>query len=532
MPVGFVGAHPILPLMVSLIPRPAQCEVLEGEGFVLGANSVIVTCECFLPEASLLAERLRCATGFNVAVTVDGSQASDGSFIELRVTKPESTHREAYNLLVSGGRARIVASAGSGAFYGCQTLLQLFPPAIFGAEPRPEINWMVPAVNIRDEPRFRWRGIMVDSARYYQPIAYLKKLIDVLSQHKFNTFHWHLTDDQGWRLEIRKYPRLTEVGSKRRESVRGHRLSELGGDGVPVGGYYTQGEVRDLVAFAARRHVQIIPEIDMPGHAQAAVAAYPELGLLTTPPEVSCQWGIHETLFNVRPATISFLQDVLAEVIELFPCRYIHIGGDEAVKRQWKEDPETQARIRELGLRDEEHLQSWFIEQMAAFLRRHGRSIVGWDEIMEGGLLSPDATVMSWRGVDGGIAAARLGHDAVMCPHESTYFDYYQCDDKKCEPLAIKGYLPLHAVYEYDPMPAGLPAEAKRHIIGVQGQLWTEYIQTTTRMDYMAFPRSSALAEVAWSPFPRPSFGDFSRRLRRHLRRLDCQDVRYRWPFE
>jgi len=353
----------------------------------------------------------------------------------------------------------------------------------------------------------------------------------VMAQHKLNVFHWHLVDDQGWRIEIKKYPKLTAIGSQRRETVRGHRTNLLGGDGIPHAGFYTQDEIRDLVAYAAARHVQILPEIELPGHAQAAIAAYPELGLLSQAKEVSCTWGIHETLFNTQPATLAFLEDVLREVIALFPFEYLHIGGDEAVKKQWKEDPATQAHMQQLGLADEEHLQSWFIRHFETFLQQNGRRLVGWDEILEGGL-AKTATVMSWRGIEGAIEAAKLGNDAIMCASPYVYFDYYQSADPASEPLAIGGNLPLEKVHSYEPIPAALTAAQARSIIGVQGQLWTEYIPTTDRLDYMAFPRTCALAEIAWSPQSRPAFPDFLARLRPHLRRLDVQDIRYRAPLE
>jgi hexosaminidase len=291
--------------------------------------------------------------------------------------------------------------------------------------------------------------------------------------------------------------------------------------------------IRELVAYAAARHVQILPEIEMPGHAQAAVASYPELGLLPAAAarEVSCTWGIHETLFNVQPATFEFLRDVLTEVMALFPFEYLHIGGDEAVKPQWENDAATQARIRELGLKDEHELQSWFIRQIEAFLQQHGRKLVGWDEILEGGL-AKSATVMSWRGLEGAIAAAKHGNDAIMCPYPFVYFDYYQGGNPGTEPLGIGGNTPIEKVHSYEPIPAGLTPGQARHIIGVQGQLWSEYFVSPGRLEYMAFPRVCALAEVAWSPAPRPAFPDFLDRLAFHLHRLDVQDVRYRAPLE
>ena len=514
----------------ALIPQPQRCTPLDAAAFTLTADTVLVAPASLAPSAQSLAARLRTATGWPLPVVASRPDSAK-SIIEFRPADPALANPEAYTLRVAADRVTLAASAPAGAFYGAQTLLQLFPPAIFGADPRPELPWTAPAVEIEDAPRFRWRGLMIDSARYFQPVGYLKQFIDVMAQHKLNVFHWHLVDDQGWRIEIKKYPRLTAIGSRRRETNRGLSVRQLGGDGVPVGGYYTQDEIRDLVAYAAARHVRILPEIELPGHAQAAVAAYPELGLLPQAREVSCVWGIHETLFNTKPSTFAFLQDVLTEVMALFPFEYLHIGGDEAVKKQWQEDPATQAHMKALGLPDEEHLQSWFIRQIEAFLQKHGRRLVGWDEILEGGL-AKSATVMSWRGIEGAIAAARLGNDAVMCANQTLYFNFHETESPETEPLTYPLALPLAKVHAYEPIPAELTAEQAKSIIGVQGQLWTEYIPTPGRMDYMAFPRTCALAEIAWSAKDRPAFPDFLGRLRTHLRRLDAQDIRYRAPLE
>lgn len=510
-----------------LVPQPSRIHSPEAPPFVLRSDTSLVAPPALHSAAEMLAARLRQATGWSFPIHANSDGGIGG--IEFRLAPQSST--EGYALQVSAAGVRITAAAPAGAFYAGQTFLQLLPPAVFDAAPRPDLKWEAPAAEIEDAARFRWRGLMVDSARFFQPIAALRKLIDVMAQHKLNVFHWHLVDDQGWRIEIKKYPRLTEIGAQRRETVRGHGALNLGGDGRPVAGFYTQEEVRDLVAYAAARHVAILPEIEMPGHAQAAVASYPELGLLAEARGVSCNWGIHETLFNTRPATFAFLQDVLSEVIELFPFEYLHIGGDEAVKKQWKEDAATQAHMKSLGVHDEEHLQSWFIRQIETFLRSKGRRLVGWDEILEGGL-AQSATVMSWRGTEGAVAAARLGNDAIMCPNPYVYFDHYQTEGLASEPLAIGGNSSLQKVHSYEPIPAELAPEQARSIIGVQGQLWSEYIPTPSRLEYMAFPRACALAEVAWCAADRPDFAHFLQRLRVHLRRLDVQDVRYRAPLE
>lgn len=519
-------ATPSLPLL----PYPRQASVLDGAPFALTASTVIVAPAALAASAAMLADRLRRATNWPLPVLAAPPAGTDSRAIEFRPA-PALAGPEAYTLRVTADGVLLSASAPAGAFYAAQTLLQLFPPAIYDAAPRPDLPWTAPAAEISDAPRFRWRGVMVDSARFFQPIGFLKKFVDLLSQHKFNVFHWHLVDDQGWRIEIKKYPRLTAVGSRRRETVRGHSALELGGDGTPVAGFYTQEEIRDFVAYAAARHVHVLPEIEMPGHAQAAVAAYPALGLLAQARDVSCTWGIHETLFNTQPATFAFLRDVLDEVVALFPFDYLHIGGDEAVKKQWQDDPATQAHRKSLGLPDQEHLQSWFIQQIETFLASRGRKLVGWDEILEGGL-AKTATVMSWRGPEGAIAAARHGNDAIMCPNSFVYFDHCQSATPATEPLGIGGHTPLAKVHGYEPIPAELNPAQARSIIGVQGQLWTEYIATPSRLEFMAFPRACALAEVAWSEKSRPDFAHFLTRLCAHLRRLDVQDVRYRAPLE
>lgn len=513
---------------LPIIPQPRSAQRLDGPAFSLTTDTVIIAPTELHSAAQRLAVRIETATYWKLPI-LDSSEAANR--IEFHLSEATLENNEAYTLKVTADRVTITASHNSGAFYGVQSLLQLFPAAIYDAQPRPDLVWTATAAEIEDAPRFRWRGVMLDSSRYYQPVAALKKYIDVLSQHKINVFHWHLVDDQGWRLEIKKYPKLTEIGSKRPETISGHGNNKLEGDGQPIEGFYSQDEVRDLVAYAAERHVHILPEIEMPGHAQAAVAAYPELGLLDEAKPVSCIWGIHETLFNTKPATFDFLKDVLDEVITLFPFEYLHIGGDEAIKPQWENDPDTQAHIKELGLKDEDELQSWFIREIETFLQTKNRKLVGWDEILEGGL-APGATVMSWRGIAGGIEAAQQGNDAIMCANPYLYFDYSQDETGVNEPLAIRHNLSLEKAHSYEPIPEELNADQSKHIIGVQCQLWTEYIATPSRLEYMSFPRVCASSEVAWSSRGRPDFPHFLNRLCTHLRRLDVQDVRYRAPLE
>jgi hexosaminidase len=390
--------------------------------------------------------------------------------------------------------------------------------------------WTVPAVSIEDYPRFVWRGFMLDVARHFMPKEFVKKTIDLLAFHKLNRLQLHLTDDQGWRIEIRRYPRLTQVGAWRRETIMGRPADDSTKwrfDGEPHGGFYTQDDIREIVAYAQARFVTVVPEIEMPGHSQAAIAAYPELGNRGDTLPVLTFWGVNPNILNPGDPTIAFEQNVLTEVMALFPSRWIHIGGDEAPKAQWKVSPLAQSRMRELGLKDENELQSYFTHRMDQFLTAHGRSLIGWDEILEGGL-APNATVMSWRGTEGGIAAARAGHDVVMAPTSHTYFDYYQSADTTTEPLAIGGFLPLDTVYAFDPVPAGFTATEASHVLGGQGQVWTEYIADPKRVEYMAFPRASALAEVLWTPRANREYGDFVRRLTTHVGRLAVLDVQYR----
>ena len=533
---------------IAVIPRPAHVVPLPGR-FALTARTVIWTDPGHADVTEVgrqLARYLEPATGFALAVRAGAPPAgtSAGAVVLRRDASLARLGPEGYLLEVRPDRVTARAPAAAGLFYAVQTIRQLLPadvfrPAPLGSEPadtsgarsRRAAAWTMPAVRIEDVPRFAWRGGMLDVARHFMPKEFVEKYIDLLALHKMNTFHWHLTDDQGWRIEIRKYPRLTAVGARRAMTIVGHQAhgdtTRWVYDSVPHGGFYTQEDVREVVAYASARHVTILPEIEMPGHAVAAIAAYPELGVTGEPTAVAGRWGIFDNILNAEPSSVSFMQDVLTEVLALFPGRYVHVGGDEADKARWRADPRVQAHIRALGLKDEHELQSWFIRQMDAFLTQRGRRLVGWDEILEGGL-APGATVMSWRGVAGGIAAARAGHDVVMSPTSHVYLDYYQSRDRGAEPLAGGGFLPLDTVYAYEPVPPELtPAEA-RHVLGAQGNLWTEYVPTPKQAEYMAFPRLSALAEVTWTPRDGRDVADFRRRLVAHLRRLDALDVNYR----
>jgi hexosaminidase len=458
-----------------------------------------------------------------------GATPSGGRIVIRRDTLLKRLGAEGYHLEVAPGRVTLRAPELAGLFYGVQTIRQLLPADIFREAKATGVTWSMPAVVIEDQPRFRWRGGHLDVSRHFMPKEFVKKYIDLLALHKMNSFHWHLTEDQGWRIEIRKYPRLTEVGAWRKETLVGRYESDplkRVFDGRRHGGFYTQEDVREIVAYAAARHVNVVPEIEMPGHVQAAIAAYPWLGVTGDSLDVWTLWGVSENILNPTDSTVAFMQDVLTEVLELFPGRFIHVGGDEAPKTQWKASPTVQARIRALGLKDEHEMQSWFIRQMDEFLTKKGRRLIGWDEILEGGL-APNATVMSWRGTAGGIAAARAGHDVVMAPTSHTYLDYYQSADQANEPLAIGGFVPLDTVYAFEPT-AGLSAEDAKRVLGAQGQLWSEYLPGPKQVEYMAFPRMAALAEVTWTPAARRDFGDFTTRLPVHLRRLGILDVNYR----
>ncbi len=426
----------------------------------------------------------------------------------MRSPRSAGAARESYELKVSSTGIEIAATEAPGLFYAVVTLWQLVTAD--GADAGPAA---IPALRISDEPRFAWRGLMLDSARHYQPPDYIRKLVDWMALHKLNVLHWHLTDDQGWRLEIRKYPLLTRVGAWRRPAGAAWPREPDPVSGKPplYGGFYSQQEVRDIVAYAAERFVTIVPEIEMPGHAQAAIASYPQLGTGGVPPPVSPDWGVHDYLFDADESTLKFLEDVLAEVIELFPGEYIHIGGDEAVKNRWKDSPLVQARIRELGLADESALQGWFVARIERFLDAHGRRLIGWDEILESGIPAR-ASIMSWRGTDGALAAARAGHDVVMTPSPDLYLDHLQSD----APDELPGrpdVISLADVYAYEPVPAGLTPIEARHIRGAQLNAWTEHMRFPERVTYEVYPRAAAIAEVTWSPAAARDWSGFQARL-------------------
>ncbi len=509
----------------GLVPRPAHVEWRAGN-WVLRRTTRLVADGAAAQEANHLAEALSGPLGWRMPVV--SGPARDGDLEMVLSAAPTEIGAEGYRLSVTSNRVLLRAAAAAGVFYGGVTFRQLLPPEVFGTNrPAPPASgWTVPCVEITDSPRFPWRGLLLDPARHFFPPEFVKKLVDVMALHKMNSLQLHLTDDQGWRLEIKKHPRLTEIGSIRKESPK--KGDRNRGDGTPYGPFfYTQEQVRELVAYAQARHVTLVPEIEIPGHFLSAVASYPELSCRGQPLEVRTRWGIEpDILCPGNDAAVAFAKDVLAEVCELFPSRFIHIGGDEAPRDRWKQCPKCQARLKAEGLKNEAQLQTWLNHRLEEFLARQGRRLIGWDEILEGGL-TPDAAVMSWRGLAGGLAAAEAGHDVVMSPTTHCYFDYAQARGPN-EPECIGGLIPLAKVYEFDPMPKALPESRRQHILGAQGNIWTEFIRTPREVEYFTFPRAAALAEVVWSPAKDRDFADFSRRLEHHLKRLDQLQANYR----
>lgn len=520
---GFPGGGTVDEL--GLVPRPESLERREGSFHFTRSTRLVAVGEA-ATEAAGLADALAPAFGRRLTV-VNRGRLGDVEFQLTPVTAEWGA--EGYGLTIEPQRVVVRAATRAGLFYGGVTLRQLLPVEVFGAERSATLAvggaWL-PCLEIRDRPRFAWRGLLLDVARHYQPPAFLERFIDLMALHKFNTLQLHLTDDQGWRIEIRKYPRLTKVGSVRAESPR--REDRDHGDGMPYGPYfYTRAQIRDLVVYAARRHVTLVPEIEMPGHFLAALTAYPEYSCTGGPFKVRTRWGVEpDILCAGNDAAVRFATDILGEVCDLFPGSFIHIGGDEAPRDRWKACPKCQARMRAEALGNEAQLQTWLNRRVEQFLASRGRRMIGWDEILEGGL-TPGAAVMSWRGTEGGLAAARAGHDVVMSPTSHCYFDYAQARGP-AEPEAIGGFVPLSTVYAFEPMPAGLEADRRPHLLGVQGNVWTEYLATPAEVEYFTYPRAIALSEVAWSPAAGRTFESFRTRLAAQLLRLDRLDVRYR----
>ena len=491
------GPAPLIPVPAELTPGKGTLVVRSGVAISTPAGDAAA-----LSAAKLLAAQVKQTRGLDLMA------GEGGAGLIVLVRDPSVTAAEGYVLTVTSKGARIAAKDDAGLLYGAMTLAQLLSPdAAFGQPVK------VPALVIRDQPRFGWRGIMVDVARHFQPAESLKPLIDAMAAHKMNVLHLHLTDDQGWRLEIKRYPKLTEIGAWRTPPTAGETASAQ-----PYGGFYTQDQIRDLVAYARERSITIVPEIDMPGHAQAAVAAYPEIGVFGDRPPVAVDWGVNPYLFGVDQPSLTFIEGVLDEVMDLFPSTYIHVGGDEAIKDQWQRSPAVQAKMAALGLKSEHEMQSWFIDHLGTYLAAHGRRLIGWDEILEGGLPA-SASVMSWRGEQGAIDAANQGHDVVLSPAPTLYLDSLQ-SDRADEPPGRLSIMTLKDVYAYEPMPKGIAADKAGHVLGAQANAWTEYLVTPAQVRHAIFPRLDAVSEITWSPKDKRDWTGF-------LARLDPQRLRY-----
>ena len=496
----------------SIIPQPVKMESGKGN-FTLRPSAEIQYTggEWARNEAEILAEMLRPATGY----VLETKEGNDGA-INLVIDTAIDMNPEGYLLTVEKRKVKLTGCTPAGLSRGMQTIRQLLPAKVESDTVVSGMKWTMPCISMTDYPRFAWRGMHLDVSRHFFDVDFIKRYIDILAMHKMNVFHWHLVDDQGWRIEIKKYPRLTEVGAwrvDREEMPWDSRLPQQPGDKTTYGGFYTQEEIKEVVAYAAKRHINVVPEIEMPAHVGSALAAYPEYsctgGPFTVPP--GSVWPITDIYCAGKEDTFAFIEDILTEVMELFPSPYIHIGGDEADKTEWRKCPDCQARIRQEGLKDEAELQSYFVKRIERFLSSKGRHLIGWDEILEGGI-APGAAVMSWRGFEGGIEAAKAGHDVVMTPISHTYFNLYQADPAT-EPLAYRGIITLEKVYLFEPVPEGLTGDEAKHIIGAQACLWTEMVQDGKTAEYMILPRLTALSEVLWSAPESRNWENFKTRL-------------------
>ena len=463
------------------------------------------------------------------------SYIENGSNIQLNTSSKNSIHfkidasisnDEGYQLKIAADKILISAKSQKGAFYAFQSLRQLLPVDFEKSNTANESQIAIQCLEIKDAPQFEYRGMHLDVGRHFFSVDFIKKYINLMAMLKMNTFHWHLTEDQGWRIEIKKYPKLQEIAAYRNETLIGHNNDQPQiFDGKKYGGFYTQEEVKDIVKYASERQITVIPEIEMPGHSQAAIAAYPELGCTGKQIDAATKWGIFEDIYCTKESTFKFLEDVIDEVVELFPGKYIHIGGDEAPKKRWEKCAHCQELIKTAGLKDEHGLQSYFITRMEKYINSKGKQIIGWDEILEGGL-APNATVMSWRGTNGAVAAAKEKHHVILIPGSHCYFDHYQSDNEN-EPLAISGFLPLEKVYSFNPIPEELTKEEAKYVLGAQGNVWTEYITTPEQVEYMVFPRAIALAEVVWSTKENRNYKNFVNRLVHFNKKLDAMNVNY-----
>lgn len=524
--LAFTSCHTEKEANYQVIPLPQEVNLTQETPFKLSGSVLIAYPEnnaLLKRNAEFLSEYIRQSTGYapKTKALAEGEQVKNAISLGL---DPGIANKEGYTLATTSEGIQINGQTENGVFYGIQTIRKSIPAEAEGAD------ILLPAGTIKDEPRFPYRGMHLDVGRHFFPIEFIKEYIDLLALHNMNTFHWHLTEDQGWRIEIKKYPKLTEIGSVRSRTVIGKNTDEY--DNTSYGGFYTQEQAKELVKYAQERYITVIPEVDLPGHMLAALAAYPEMGCTGGPYEVCPRWGIFEDVICIgNEKSMQFLEDVMAEIIEIFPSKYIHIGGDEAPRTRWEKCPKCQARINSEGLKaDKEHtaedrLQSYCMNRIEKFLNSKGRQIIGWDEILEGDV-APNATVMSWRGTSGGIKAAQLGHDVIMAPNVYCYFDYYQTADTKDEPFGIGGYVPVEKVYSLDPT-ASLTEEQAGHILGVQANLWTEYIPTTKHVEYMVLPRMAALAEVQWTQPEKKDYKDFSKRLTRLMQMYQRDGLNY-----
>ncbi|MBL8002028.1 MAG: family 20 glycosylhydrolase [Flavobacteriales bacterium] len=500
---------------VNLIPLPANLDLQPGRFDLTKPVTIVVNSKEIMPEGELLRKILADALPVEPGLQLEQGPVFPEQFVYLAVPSDAELPKEGYKLRIATTSITLSAADRAGLYHGISTLEQLLPGK--------EAQASLPCLNITDHPRFPWRGMHLDVCRHFFDVDFVKRYIDLLARYKMNTFHWHLTEDQGWRIEIKKYPKLTEVGAWRSGSQVGP-YSRREYDSVPYGGFYTQEQIKEVVAYAAARHITVVPEIEMPGHAMAALASYPQLGCTGGPYEVQKGWGVFDDVFCAgNDSVFTVLEDVLTEVMALFPGQYIHIGGDECPKERWKTCAKCQARMKSNGLKDEHELQSYFIQRIEKFVNSKGRKIIGWDEILEGGL-APNAAVMSWRGTEGGVAAAKEKHNVVMTPGSHCYFDHYQGDPAN-EPLAIGGYTTVQKVYSYEPIPAELKPEEAKYILGAQGNVWTEYILRPENVEYMAVPRMLALAEVLWTPKAKRDEKGFIVRLENELPKLDAMKV-------
>ena len=510
----------------QIIPKPKELNIAKGR-FLINSKTKIICVKSLAQEAGYLSKILNTTLG--VDLTIDSSANKNGNIkLELNHT---IANREGYTLSVEYDAIIISGKTATGIFYGIQSLLQLLPIEIENGD-NDAIEITIPAVEINDSPRYAYRGMHLDVGRHFFSVASVKRYIDLIAMHKMNTFHWHLTEDQGWRIEIKKYPKLTEVGGFRKGTavgLAGTRNAPYTYDDIKYGGFYTQEEIKEVVAYAGARHITVIPEIELPGHSSAALAAYPQFGNTKGPYEVAKRWGIFNETFAPTEETFAFLEDILSEVMALFPSKFIHIGGDEVLKKEWEESAYAQEVIKREGLKDENELQSYFIRRIEKFLNANDRTIIGWDEILEGGI-APNATIMSWRGIEGGIAAAKQHHTVIMTPGTHCYFDYYQVGGEEQKKEALTGskrYTSVEKVYSYEPTPSVLTPEEKKYILGAQGNVWTEYMPSWDLVEYNVLPRMTALSEVVWSSKKNRNWEDFRMRLQHIVIRYDALGYNY-----